>query len=119
MKQFTVITLLVISLVVVNVCSMTFPQVSLVNEEYIANPGQFEVIGDVQGVSTIAILFGFIPIKNDRGFLLAYNDALDQARFQGATDLINVFSDVRITSFFGMYHTEQTIVYAKAIKKIQ
>jgi len=97
-------------------CSFTVPQASMVNEEYIANSDQYVIIGDVTGKSKIANIFGFGFWKN-RGYRKAYEDALDEAAGKGAEGLICVYSDVRFYSFFGIYNSNVTYVYAKAYKR--
>ncbi|MDP8206182.1 MAG: hypothetical protein P9L92_05920 [Candidatus Electryonea clarkiae] len=115
MKSLLIVILSMVAFAFIIGCSVTLPQTSMINEEYIATPEKFEVIGDVQGEATVAVLFGFIPITNDRGFLLAYNNALLMAQADG---LIEIFSDVKHFNFLGIYRSETTIVYAKAIKYI-
>jgi hypothetical protein len=111
------IILSVLSLVVlISGCSFTVPQASMVNEEYIANSDQFEVIGEVTGKSKIANILGFGFWKN-RGYKKAYRDALKKAEDMGAEGLICIYSDVRFFSFFGIYNSNVTYVYAKAYKR--
>lgn len=98
-------------------CSVTLPLSSMVNEEYIAKPDDYIVIGDVEGYATYSSLFQIIPLSNDAGYLAAYQDALTAAKDMGATNLIEIFSDVHYYSFLGIYTSRTTIVYAKAIKE--
>jgi len=92
----------------------------LVNEEYLTHPNDFEVVGDVTGEATVGFLLGIIPIGLNRGFHSACMDAKRNASKAGGDELINVYSDQRYTVFlFGLYVSRTTIIYAKAVRKIQ
>jgi hypothetical protein len=114
MKYFIGVT----ALLLVTGCSVTVPNSPLINEEYIAHSDDFEVIGDVVGTSSVTFFLIF-PLSVDCGYLAAYNDALMNAGDAGAEDLINVFSDVRVTNVLFIFRTVETTVYAKAIKRKQ
>lgn len=98
-------------------CTAIRPLSSMVNEEYIAKPDRFEIVGDIQGEATIAVLFGFIPLSNNAGYLRAYQNALENARDKGADGLIGIYSDVKYFSVLGFYKSCTTVVYATAIKR--
>ena len=97
-------------------CSYTIPQSAMINEEYIANSNDFEVIGDVYGKSKIANILGF-GFWKDRGYHTAYQKALKDAKKMGGDGLICIYSDKEFYSFFGLYNSTVTHVYAKAIKR--
>jgi len=88
----------------------------MTNEEYIAHPDDYEVLGDVIGSAKVTYFLGIFPTSTDRGYLVAYNDALSAAKDQGADGLISIFSDVKVSNFILMREVE-TIVYAKAIRR--
>jgi len=102
--------------VLIGGCAGTVPQASMVNEEYIANADQFEVIGDVMGVSEITNILGLV-FWGDRGYQRAYQSALEQAEDRGAEGLICIYSDVTHFSFLGIYNLSVTYVFAKAYKR--
>lgn len=97
-------------------CSVTIPNSSMINEEYIAQPDDYEILGDVIGSAKITYFLGIFPLSTDRGYLVAYNDALSKAKDQGADGLISIFSDVKASNFLFIREVE-TIVYAKAIRR--
>ncbi len=115
MRVFLSLTILFLSVLICG-CAGTIPQASMVNEEYIANADQFEVIGDVIGMSEVTNLFGLI-FWGDRGYQRAYQSALKQAQDLGAEGLICVYSDVTYFSFLGIYNLSVTYVFAKAYKR--
>lgn len=99
-------------------CASVRPLSSHVNESYLAYPEQYTVVGPVEGRASITVLFGILPLSADAGYHAAYKNALGKATAQGATGLIEVYSDTRRTSFLGLYFQQTTIVHAKGIKKI-
>ncbi|MBC8368355.1 hypothetical protein H8E52_13195 [bacterium] len=113
----TALRLIIISIgILLTGCSITVPNSSMINEEYIAQPSDFEILGDVIGSAKVAYFLGIFPLSTDRGYLVAYNDALSKAKDQGADGLITIFSDVRASNFIFIREVE-TIVYAKAIRR--
>lgn len=101
-------------------CSQVLPLSSIVNESYIAKPGDYVVLDEVEGRATSASLFGIIPLRTDSGYLSAYQDAMANSEHSGANGLIEVFSDVKITyapfRFLPIYTSWTTIVYGRAIR---
>jgi hypothetical protein len=111
--RFLIIMLIAILL---SGCSVTIPNSSMINEEYIAQPDDFEILGDVIGSARVTYFLGIFPLSTDRGYLVAYNDALSKVKDQGADGLIAIFSDVKVSNFIFIREVE-TVVYAKAIRR--
>jgi hypothetical protein len=116
MRSISASVLALVALLLVG-CSVTLPLSSMINEEYIAKPDNYIVIGDVEGRSSITY-FLFFRLTDDAGYLSAFQHALQAAKSDGATNLIEVFSDVETFTFLGLYTSQTTIVHAKAIREV-
>jgi len=95
-------------------CTANLPQASLSGVDY--SKADYKVLGPVKGESDAVALFGgMIILDPDAGFRMAYEDALNA--MPGADALINTYSDMEITQYFGgLYIKYHTRVYGTAIK---
>jgi len=94
-------------------CAVIYPMQFGVNEEYLAHPEAYEVLGEAEGSSTIS-WFLIFPLSLNAGYEAAIKDALSKS---GGDALINVKSDVRTFSFLYLYREVRTVVHGTAIKK--
>ncbi|MCB2199199.1 hypothetical protein KQI63_07335 [bacterium] len=95
-------------------CTANLPNANMASFEY--EMDDMEVLGRVDGSSeAVALLGGFIILEPDGSYEKAYKDALSKK--EGANALINVYSDMEITQYFGGFYIKyKTIVHGTAVK---
>lgn len=95
-------------------CTANLPNANMASFEY--EQDNMEVLGRVEGsAQAVALLGGMIILEPDAGYDKAYKDAL--AKKEGANALINVYSDMEVTQYFGgLYIKYNTVVHGTAVK---
>jgi hypothetical protein len=93
-------------------CATVRPMYLNVNESYAAHPDGYQVLGMVEGQSSMTQVL-FFPPNGDAGYRAAIDDALKKS---GGDGLINVVVDVKGQSGF-FISTRTTVVRGLAIKK--
>lgn len=95
-------------------CTANLPNANMASFEY--EQDNMEVLGRVEGTSqAVALLGGMIILEPDAGYDTAYKDALSKK--EGANALINVYSDMEVTQYFGgLYIKYNTVVHGTAVK---
>lgn len=94
-------------------CSVITPLQMTVNESYLTHPDAYTVLGQVEGTSSCAVLFGIFMTASNNGYAAAMEDAV---RKSGADGLINCVADVQYRNFL-IGHSITTKVRGLAIKK--
>jgi hypothetical protein len=91
----------------------TGPGIMTVNEEYLAHPERFEVIGETSGSSSNTTFLGLITF-GDAGYQKARERAIRNA---GADGLINCTADIHSSSLLFLFAGSRTTVTGLAIKR--
>lgn len=84
-----------------------------IDQEYMAHPEQFEILGMTEGSSGNSNILGIVSIGNG-GYIAAMENAMKRV---GADGLINCVADVKSSNFLFIYASSKTIVRGLAIKK--
>jgi len=85
------------------------------DQEYLANPDQFEILGLTEGLSGNTNILGIVSIGNG-GYIAAMEDAMNKV---GADGIINCVTDIKSTGFLFLFSSSKTIVRGLAIRKKQ
>ena len=93
--------------------STTSPSGMSIDQEYLAHPDQFEVLGLTEGLSGNTNILGIVSTGNG-GYIAAMEDAMNKA---GADGLINCVADVKTSSILFFFSSSKTIVRGLAIKR--
>jgi hypothetical protein len=91
----------------------TAPGAMSMNEEFLAYPERFEIIGETQGIASSVSILGLITY-GDAGYASAREDAMRRVRADG---LINCTADVSSSSCLFLFAGSKTIVRGIAIKR--
>ena len=91
----------------------TTPGTISMDAEYLANPGDFEILGLAEGTSSNMSILGLFSTGNG-GYIAAIENAVASV---GADGLINCVGDVKTTSILGLFSSSKCIVRGLAIKK--
>lgn len=91
----------------------TTPSALSIDQEYMANPDQFEILGLTEGTSSNTNILGIFSAGNG-GYIAAMEDAMDKV---GADGIINCVADVKSTSVLFFFSSSKTVVRGLAIKK--
>lgn len=85
------------------------------DQEYLANPDQFEILGLTEGSSGNTNILGIVSIGNG-GYIAAMEDAMNKV---GADGIINCVADIKSTGFLFLFSSSKTVVRGLAIRKKQ